>query len=358
VKHLADLQLRSVRDGQFQSPGAAEKAARTKTISETVTAVPILSLLAADSPRLNGVNEAHVGLLADTETPLPPILVDRCTMRVIDGMHRLMAASLQGRETIDVTFFDGSKADVFLRSVQENVAHGLPLSQAERRAAAERIIGSHPHMSDRAIGQSAGLSAKAVSAIRKRSGREGPQSNARVGRDGKVRPLDNAEARRRAAKLLTQQPKASLRDVARAAGTSPATVLDVRRRLERGEPPVPPDHPAGSAAATSAGNGETRAPGTRFGPWPASPSTTPQEAVSTVERLLRDPSLRSSERGKGILRLLHANAVGTQQLSDLAGAIPSHRIVIVAQLAHQYAKMWQEFAREMDGRSRANTAAR
>ncbi len=207
----------------------------------------MLSLRPADSPRLNGEDKAHIARLAETETPLPPILVDRRTMRVIDGMHRLMAASLQGRETIDVIFFDGSEADVFLRAVQENVAHGLPLSQADRRAAAERIVTSHPHMSDRAIGHSVGLAAKTVAAIRKSSSEEIPQSNARIGRDGRVRPLDSGAGRRRAAELLTQQPDASLRDVARAAGISPATVLDVRKRLERGESPVP-EKPAASAA--------------------------------------------------------------------------------------------------------------
>src|ERR1700689_3893888 len=105
-------------------------------------------------------------------------------MRVIDGMHRLRAASLQARQTIDVIFFDGSEADVFLHAVQENIAHGLPLSQADRRAAAERIVASHPQMSDRAIGHSVGLAVKTVAAIRKRSSEEVPQSDARVGRDG------------------------------------------------------------------------------------------------------------------------------------------------------------------------------
>ncbi len=199
----------------------------------------MLSLRPADSPRLAGEDKAHIARLAETETPLPPILVDRRTMRVIDGMHRLMAASLQGRESIDVIFFDGSEADVFLRAVQENITHGLPLSQADRRAAAERIIASHPRMSDRAIGHSAGLAAKTVAAIRKSSSEEIPQSNARIGRDGRVRPLDSGAGRRRAAELLAQQPDASLRDVARAAGISPATVLDVRKRLERGQSPVP-----------------------------------------------------------------------------------------------------------------------
>ncbi len=133
-------------------------------------------------------------------------------MRVIDGMHRLMAASMQGRETIDVIFFSGSEADVFLRAVQENVAHGLPLSRADRSAAVARIIASHPHMSDRAIAHSVGLAAKTVAAIRKSSGTDVPGPNARVGLDGKVRPLDSGGGRRRAAELLTEQPDASLRD--------------------------------------------------------------------------------------------------------------------------------------------------
>ena len=108
------------------------------------------------------------------------------------------------------------------------------MSQADRRAAAERIIASHPHMSDRAIGHSAGLAAKTVAAIRKRSSEQVPQSNVRVGRDGRVRPLNSEEGRQRAADLLVQRPGASLRDVARVTGIAPATVLDVRKRLERG----------------------------------------------------------------------------------------------------------------------------
>jgi ParB-like chromosome segregation protein Spo0J len=324
-----------------------------------VVSVPVLSLRQADSPRLNGEDKAHIARLAETETPLPPILVDKRTMRVIDGMHRLIAASLQGQERIDVIFFDGNEADVFLRAVQENVAHGLPLSQADRRAAAERIIASHPHMSDRAIGHSVGLAAKTVAAIRKSSSEEVPQSNTRVGRDGRARPLDSGIGRRRAAELLTDQPDASLRDVARAAGISPATVLDVRKRLERGESPIP-EKPAANAARkdglgngtrTNAGNDgvpSAPAPALRFG----SLAKTAPDAAATVEKLLRDPSLRNNETGKGMLRLLHVNAVGAEQLPDVAAAVPPHCVGIVVQLARQYAKMWQDFARELDGRAR------
>lgn len=241
-------------------------------------------------------------------------------------------------------------------AVQENVTHGLPLPQADRRAAAERIITSHPHLSDRAIGHSVGLAAKTVAAIRKTSGQVLSQSNSRVGRDGKVRPLDSGAGRRRAAELLTQQPAASLRDVARAAGISPATVLDVRKRLERGEPPAPERTAVNGAARKDGGDGSaesdpemngTAVPATRLRPR----TTAPPDPAVAVERLLRDPSLRN-ERGKGMLRLLHVNAVGTKQLSDAATAVPPHCVGIVVQLAREYAKMWQDFARELDGRAR------
>jgi ParB-like chromosome segregation protein Spo0J len=310
-----------------------------------VVAVPIMSLRAGKSPRLNGEDKAHIARLAETELPLPPILVDRNTMQVIDGMHRLMAASLRAQQTIDVVFFDGSEADIFLRAVEENVAHGLPLTQSDRQAAAERIVATHPRMSDRAIGQATGLAAKTVATIRKRSTEESQRSNIRIGRDGRARPLDASNARWRAAELLTDQPEASLRDVARAAGISPATVLDVRKRIERGESPVP-ERPAQNFGAGTGAVHDIRPP--------VPPDAPPADVdpAATVEKLLRDPSLRNNERGKGMLRLLQSNAVGAEQLPDAATTVPPHCVAIVVQLASQYAQMWQEFARELESRAR------
>ena len=71
-----------------------------------------------------------------------------------------------------------------------------------------------------------------------------------------------------------------------------------------------------------------------------------------VQKLLRDPSLRGNEQGKGMLRLLHINAVSAEQLPDAAEAVPPHCVAIIVQLARQYAKMWQDFARELDERAR------
>jgi ParB-like chromosome segregation protein Spo0J len=357
-----------MEDLYHHSPGAASNGSaihsssrgQGKEISSVM--VPILSLRPADSPRLNGEDKAHIARLAETEAPLPPILVHERTMRVIDGMHRLMAASLQGRETIEVIFFEGSEADVFLRAVEENVTHGFPLSLADRRAAAERIIASHPHLSDRAIGHTAGLSAKTVATVRERASEDVAQSNARVGRDGRVRPLDSREGRRRAAELLVQQPEASLRNVARAAGLSPATVLDVRKRLKRGDSPVPQRLTASEAGTSGQETGTHRdtcgnvtSPATCVSPRPAGQAAAHPAAHPTaiVEKLLRDPSLRGNERGKRMLRLLRANAAGAEQLQGgVAMAVPPHCVAIMVQLAHQYADMWQDFAQELDGRAR------
>jgi ParB-like chromosome segregation protein Spo0J len=324
---------------------------RDMTTDGRPVSVPLLSIQPGDSPRLNGEDKAHIVRLAETETDLPPILVDRQTMKVVDGMHRLMAASLQGHEMIEVIFFDGKNAaDTFLRAVEENVTHGLPLSHADRRAAAERIIGSHPQMSDRAIGRSTGLGTKTVAAIRRRLSGDAPQLDARVGRDGKVRPLDSGDGRRRAAKLLTEQPASSLREVAMAAGISPSTVLDVRKRLERGESPVPvrpdahPDNdPCTAEADPKASDTGAKADASRRGGLPS--------PALTVEKLLRDPSLRSSEGGRQMLRLLHLTAAGADQLPCMTANVPPHCVPMVAQVARQYAQMWQTFATEMSRRA-------
>jgi hypothetical protein len=159
---------------------------QVRGISE-IAAVPISSLASGISPRSNGESKAHIAQLAEVESALPPLLVDRRTMQVIDGMHRLRAAMLQGRQTIEVTFFEGTAADAFLRAVEANVRHGLPLSFADRKAAAARIISSHPHLSDRALAESTGLSAKLIARIR-RSTESVPRLNARVGKDGRTRP--------------------------------------------------------------------------------------------------------------------------------------------------------------------------
>ncbi|TXS41837.1 ParB/RepB/Spo0J family partition protein [Streptomyces sp. OR43] len=310
-------------------------------------------LLPGESPRSEGLDEEHIARLAEIDTQTPAILVDRRTMRVIDGMHRLMAAKLRGHELIEVELFDGTPEEAFLRAVEVNVSHGLPLTLADRRAAAGRIIASHPQMSDRAIARAAGLGAKAVAAIRRRAADALPQLSARIGRDGKTRPLSSVDGRLRAAELIAERPEASLREVARLAGISPATVSDVRKRLESGlapvvEPARAPEAPADAPAdPPAAADGADRRVEPKRNQLPADP------AAALLEKLLRDPSLRHKEGGRQLLRLLQQqNAVATRAGEELMEAVPSHCGSLVLDLARYYAGTWTDFAKQLDKRVR------
>jgi len=298
-----------------------------------------------------GEDAKHVTRLAELDDKLPPILVDRRSMRVIDGMHRLAAASLRGQSTIEVEFFDGTPDEAFLRSVEANVTHGLPLSQEDRRNAAGRIVASHPHLSDRAIARASGLSAKSVAAIRQRTGGKASTLTARVGRDGKVRPVHNFEGRRRAAELIARHPEASLREVARRAGISPATVSDVRKRLASGELPVP--ERVSSSAGSDEGHYSSAATIQEFRRQAVSRTQpTLPEPAALLESLLRDPSLRMREDGRRLLRLLQHVAVRPQDVPGLASVVPSHCSEMVADLVRQHIAAWLKFTRELDDRAR------
>ncbi|GCB43874.1 staQ protein [Streptomyces sp. NL15-2K] len=253
-------------------------------------------------------------------------------------MHRVFATILRGEEKISAVFFDGSAEDAFLCAVQANTAHGLPLSLADRRAAAERILVSHAHTSDRAIARATGLGAKTVAALRRRTTLPAPHVHTRVGIDGKARPLNSAAGRLRAAQVLAERPHASLREVARLAGISPATVSDVKRRLAVGEPPVGAPHAPHAPHVAE----ETTEPRSQRRAVPVT-----HDPGNALEKLLRDPSLRQKEIGRELLRLLHHNAIVMKEWPELVAAVPQHCTRTTADLARQYAESWVKFEEQV-----------
>ncbi|MFI9451985.1 streptomycin biosynthesis protein [Amycolatopsis sp. NPDC052450] len=315
-------------------PAAAEYPATVPGhLDQTVVQVPIASLRPADSPRTAGEDPAHVRELATWDVALPPIVVHRSTMRVIDGMHRLRVAETRGETTIAVRFFDGSADDAFLLAVKANIAHGLSLALADRKAAARRIIGTHGDWSDRAIAALAGLAHKTVGAIRRGSTGENPHSTARIGRDGRVRPLSGVEGRRRAGELLVANPETPVEEVARAAGISTTTVKDVRRRLRCGDDLVPSGQRSGPVRITRPAE-ETQV-------W---------DRVTALRQLRADPSLRFTETGRALLQSLNLHAGGDESWLSLADNVPQHCTGMVVELARHCVADWQRFVTRLEQR--------
>ncbi|WP_455623466.1 ParB/RepB/Spo0J family partition protein [Nocardiopsis dassonvillei] len=259
-------------------------------------------------------------------------------------MHRLRAAQLRGQTEIKAKFFDGPESDAFLLAVESNTRHGLPLTLADKTAAAQRLIKTHPHWSDRAIAAATALSATKIGGLRNEAS-SGEQLTARLGQDGKLRPVSTEEGRRIAGRLLSETPYAPLREIARKAGISPGTVRDVRARVLRGEDPVPRSIRA---------LGKRRKPESRTEDYRRTVARGNDGSEAAVDldtlfqNLCRDPSLRHSELGRLLLRMLDVQLTGARRSSTIAEAIPEHRLEMVSLAAIECARSWQAFAERLE----------
>lgn len=306
-----------------------------ESLSDTMW-IPVASVVVAGSPRRDGTVDDHVRLLAGADAKLPPIIVHSGSMRVIDGTHRLGAARLRGADTIEARLFGGSEHEAFLLAVRANTTHGLPLSLGDRMAAAERVIGFQPGWSDRIIAEATGLGARTVAGIRRRMGVK-DSAGRRLGRDGRVRPVDNSVGRIRASEIIRDRPDASLRAIAKDAGVSPTTARDVRERVRRGESPVPPTRQSKHL---------------RLAP---EPSTEPPAAVGTtigtiLQGLKNDPSLRLTDAGRALLRWVTSRAIQPEDRHQVVDTVPPHSTYTVAALARRCADEWLRLADDLETR--------
>ncbi|MCT2589638.1 transcriptional regulator [Streptomyces sp. N2-109] len=329
---------------------------------QPIHTVLVDNLLPADSPRLEGLNEEHLRVLADSEREFEPILVHRESGRVVDGMHRLQASILRGKRKIAVWYVDGAPEETFIRSVQTNINHGLPLTLRDRKAAVVRILATHPHWSDRAIATVAGVSPKTVGAARRRlSTEESPQSNpsaGRTGRDGRVRPDDMRERRERALVLLAQQPSVTLREVALEAGVSVSTAHRLRHEL-RSRTAVPDPEAQQPVPQAAHGSGDSSpltelvVAATQRGlanvPTRREMSSTHVADMRTraLKSLSDDPSIRFTDSGRALLRWLNGQARWLADSEQLMASVPPHCVQTLAEVAHHYARAWEQFALEL-----------
>ncbi|GAA4214177.1 ParB N-terminal domain-containing protein [Microbispora amethystogenes] len=356
--------------------GEAISSERETGVGSDVELVPIAELVLKGSPRSAGEDAEHARALAelDSEAELPPIVVQRGTNRVIDGIHRVRAARLRGEWAIRARYFDGDDAGAFVLAVESNVRHGLPLSLADRKSAARRILREHPGWSNRAVASVVGLSPKTVGALREQHGAQ--VTEVRIGRDGRVRPVSAASGRERAREILLRDPTSSLRTVSAAAGVSPGTVRSVRMQLTGQATAVVPEQRAGEQRAGEQRAGEQRAtaqrataqraaeqragaaspkqnPDPRRARGPAPRPAGPDRTGAMLRALRSDPSLRFNESGRLLLSVLAVAAMDANTRERLVGDLPDHCVDFVAELAEASGQAWQELARRLAERRSA-----
>ncbi|BBA96357.1 putative transcriptional regulator [Actinacidiphila reveromycinica] len=294
----------------------------------------------ADSPRLEGIDRNHVRSLVATDGKLPPIIVHRPTMRVVDGMHRLHVARLNEQQEVEVRYFDGTEWEAFLLAVELNMRHGLPLTLSDRKKSAMKILEGCPEWSDRGIAARTGLSGKTVGALRRKAAGRIAQAPVRVGRDGRARPLHREESRRPALGLPSGRAEGAPLD--RFSGQN-----DKSRPEEVGTGlfPAPrtrftPQLVGGEGADDVGGPGPGIPPAVRALGEYADPA-------AQLASLKRDPAVKYSKDGRAMIRWLETHIVRDADLGQVLQA-PAHQARKIATLARTCAASWNGIAMRMD----------
>jgi hypothetical protein len=286
------------------------------------------------SPRFGEQDLDHARALANCLDDCPPILVQRNTFVIIDGVHRLLAARMLNRRTILARYFDGSHEDAVLQAIKANVAHGKPLTLAEREWAAKSVLQTRSDLSNRLVGDVCGLSDKTVGRLR-RSIAEVQQSATRVGRDGRRRPARPQQIRAAIAAALTEAPNMSASDIAYALSTSASTVRDVRQRLARGEPGV----------ATHAGGAERMIGKT-------DPNAT-KPGIGKIWRL--DSAIQSIPGGIKLGQWLDSTRISDDDWINYIDIMPLGRLPQLISEGRSRSIAWVRFAASLEERARRLT---
>jgi ParB-like chromosome segregation protein Spo0J len=316
--------------------------------------VPIASLVPGFYLRESGTSAAHVQALAEVaaSSPLPPVLIQRNGLRIIDGMHRLAAARLRQQQHISARLIDCTDAEALVLAIKANIQHGLPLTRADRISGAKRVLAAHPDWSDRAVAEIAGLGGRTIAVLRNRSSSEDMQPDKRLGRDGKRRPMVAADGRRRAVDYIQAHPEAPLREVAREVDVSLGTVHDVRERLRRGTDPIAcatrPPCPSASTdphAVTAPQRGSGPAGPTPPPTWPRRGEQVSWPAVAP--KLASDPTLRYTEGGRAFIRWMTLHALHVDQWVEFVDAVPEHWRDELGHVADTICGEWHMFAQQL-----------
>jgi ParB-like chromosome segregation protein Spo0J len=306
-----------------------------ETPGEDTVEVDVKRLKLGLSPRFGEQDLDHARALAFRLDDCPPILVERSTSTVIDGVHRVVAARMLNRRTVRVRYFEGTREEAFVEAIKANVTHGKPLTLAEREAAALKLLGVHSDWSNRLVGDICGLSDKTVGRLRKTTA-ERPQLSVRMGRDGRHRPIDSDTLRKQIATALKAKPDARPEEVAQRLSTSPSTVRDVRRRIQTGQSPM---------RSTRAVDPEQ--PGR-----PTFPRKEDRRSVSASVDWQADRAILSLANGNELAEWLQQTRIRPDQWEGLVAEIPIGRIPQLIEEAEARSLEWTRFAAALEARAR------
>jgi ParB-like chromosome segregation protein Spo0J len=290
-----------------------------------VRTLPVADISVGYSPRETKVDGGHVASLMEVVDHLPPVIVDR-TMTVIDGIHRLEAFRRAGRSHIKALMFNGNGTEAMALAIQANVKHGKPLSRGERRVAARSLLYAFPERSDRWMGEVCGLSHTTIALIRKSLCLA--DSRVRTGRDGRRRPVDRLAGQMAVARVIADNPAATVRQAAGVAGVAPSTAHRARARLYAQENPSPaPEAPA------------------------VPPMQGPYEADGRAAALPPFPEL--DEAASWLAR----TTVNIEDLRTYLVKLPLSRVYTVVDECRRRAQIWGEIAAAVEGRARCSASS-
>lgn len=139
-------------------------------------------------PRRGGLDADHVRVLQECPESWPPLIViEHGGYQLVDGFHRYAAAQNIGQETVTVEVRE-MPADGDLRALAFalNAVHGRPLTLADRRVEAERLLSNDATVSNLDIARRTALSPTTVAAIREQleAAEAIPATDQRVSRSG------------------------------------------------------------------------------------------------------------------------------------------------------------------------------
>jgi hypothetical protein len=294
-----------------------------------VSRVEVETLKPGPIVRLGGIKRDYLQVLIEAKGDFPPVLVRRQDNAIVDGHYRWLAARELGHSHIDCLYFDGSADSALVEALRRNLHQGLPLSLRERATAGRRVLGLFPEWSDRRLGEVCGLSAGKIGQLRAEiscSADENGHLNSRRGRDGKRYPADPLASRARIVSALQEDPDRSLRRIAQATDTSPATVRAVKSTLGQF-----------ACAETS--------------PGPVAEPQAPQAMSSSHLNTLTDAALVSTEEGAAFAVWFERTAIA-EEWQEFVESIPVSRIYEITDEARRRALRWSEFAETLEARTR------